>query len=152
MLSAIRDFFDKNLSAPEAPARKQHTLELATATLLVEVLRADRSIDPATREVVLRSVREKFGLSGEEADALVRLAEAESKEATDYYQFTSLIRTHYSSEQRSRIVELMWRVAYADAALSAHEQHLIRKIADLLYVSHGDYIAAKMRAKESREG
>ncbi len=149
MLAAIRDFFEKNLAAPGVPARKQHTLELATATLLVEVLRADRDIAPATRAAALAAVRGKFGLGGEEAETLLRLAEAESREATDYYQFTSLIRAHYSLEQRERIVELMWKVAYADATLSAHEQHLIRRIADLLYVPHSRYIAAKMRAKNS---
>ena len=141
MLAAIRDFFDQRLSQPGAPARKEHTLELATATLLAEVVRLDGEIAPAERDAVLRAVRSHFHLSEEEA-----------RGATDYYQFTSLIRERYSQEERQQIVELLWHVAYADETLSAHEHHVIRKIADLLYVSHSAYIGAKMRAKEAAEG
>ena len=104
-------------------------------------------VEPAERAAVLGAVKTRFGLEAAEAEELVRLAEAESREASDYYQFTSLIRERYSQEDRQAIVELMWRVAYADAALSAHEMHVIRKISDLLYVPHSAYIAAKMRAK-----
>jgi uncharacterized tellurite resistance protein B-like protein len=150
MLSAIRDFFDKNLSSAQPAVRKEHTLELATATLLAEVVRLDGAIDARERSAVLEAVRSQFHLSGEEAETLFALAETEAREATDYYQFTSLIRQHYSQEDRQRIVELMWRAAYADEHLSAHEQHVIRKIADLLYVSHPAYIAAKIRAKHDR--
>jgi uncharacterized tellurite resistance protein B-like protein len=98
---------------------------------------------------MLRAVREKFGLGAGEAATLIDLAEAEAREATDYYQFTSLINRHFSQEQRQRVVELMWRVAYADAELSAHEQHVVRKVADLLYVPHAAYIAAKLRARDA---
>ena len=150
MLAAIRDFFDKHLASSDTPAAKAHTLELATATLLAEVVRLDGSISPEEREAVLAAVRGRFHLSEQEAATLFALAEAESKEATDYYQFTSLIRQHFGQEERQEMIELMWRAAYADAVLSAHEQHLIRKIADLLYVSHPAYIAAKMRAKEGQ--
>ena len=151
MLNAIRDFFEQHLAAREGPAHR-HTLELATATLLAEVARLDGGMDAAEREAVLAAVRSRFHLSAEEADALIALAEAESRQATDYYQFTSLIRQRYSQEERQEIVELLWRAAYADARLSAHEQHVVRKIADLLYVPHSAYIAAKMRAKEAAAG
>lgn len=152
MLSAIRDFFDQRLAAPQAPAGRRHTLELATATLLVEVVRLDGEISPAEREAVLRGVRSQFHLGEEEAATLFRLAEEEARGATDYYQFTSLIRQRYTQEERQQIVELLWRVAYADEALSAHEHHVIRKISELLYVSQSAYIGAKMRAKQAAEG
>ena len=149
MLSAIREFFEQRLASPQPAVGQPHTLELATATLLAEVVRLDGSIDERERQAVLAAVREQFHLAPEEAESLFGLAEVEAREATDYYQFTSLIRQHYSQEDRQRIIELMWRAAYADDHLSAHEQHVIRKIADLLYVSHPAYIAAKMRAKEA---
>jgi uncharacterized tellurite resistance protein B-like protein len=148
MLKAIRDFFDRNLAPSDKPAGKQHTLELATATLLAEVMRLE-GVEPGERNAVLAGVQARFGLQAAEAEELIRLAEEESKDATDYYQFTSLIRERYSQEDRQAIVELLWRVAYADEHLSAHEMHVVRKIADLLYVPHSAYIAAKMRAKES---
>jgi uncharacterized tellurite resistance protein B-like protein len=149
MLSVIRDFFEKNLSGPAAARDEGHAIALATAALLLEVVRMDGEIEPRERDTVLRAVHDKFGLSDGEADALVKLAEAEAREATDYFQFTSLLNQHFSAEQKARVVEHMWRVAYADAEVSAWEQHLIRKIGALLHVSHADYVAAKMRAQEA---
>jgi uncharacterized tellurite resistance protein B-like protein len=149
MLSAIRDFFEKHLATPETSSDERHTIELATAALLVETARMDGEIAPAEHAAILSAVRAKFGLGAEEADTFVRLAEQEARTANDYYQFTSLINRRFTLEQKERVIELMWQVAYADAALSAHEQHLMRKIADLLYVPHGNYIAAKMRARDA---
>ena len=151
MLKAIRDFFEANLAPSDKPAGRRHTLELATATLLAEVMRLE-GVEPGERAAVLAGVQAQFGLKAGEAEELVRLAEEESKDATDYYQFTSLIRQSYPQEDRQAIVELLWRVAYSDARLSAHEMHVIRKIADLLYVPHSAYIAAKMRAKAAAGG
>jgi uncharacterized tellurite resistance protein B-like protein len=148
MLNSIRDFFDRHIGAAPAP-NERHTLELATAALLIEVARIDQGANPDERTAVLRAVREKFELSHDEAERLIALADEEMKQASDYFQFTSLINRHFSQEQKQRVIELMWRVAYSDAHLSAHENHLMRKVADLLHVSHGDYIAAKMRAQGS---
>ena len=152
MLTAIREFFDAHIGKPASERDARHAIELATAALLVEVGRLDAEIDAAERAAVLRAVREKFGLSGAEAETLIGLAETEAREATDYYQFTSLINRHFSQEQRQRVIELMWQVAYADAELSAHEQHVVRKIAGLLYVPHSAYIAAKLRARDDAGG
>ncbi len=145
MLASIRDFFERKVAGD---ARPQHSIELATVALLIEVVRIDRDTQPAERDAVLRAVHEKFGLSGAEADELLRLAEEEVRQSTDYYQFTSLINAQFTQQQKQRVIELMWRVAYADDVLSAHELHLMRKIAGLLHVPDGDYIAAKLRAKE----
>ena len=146
MLASIRQFFEDRLATgPEA--KDPHRVEVATAALLVEVMRLDGA-SQAERDAVLAAVERTFGLAKDEAAAIVALADAEVRESVGYYQFTSLINQHYSSEEKARIVELMWRVAYADATLSAHEQHVIRKLADLLHVAHGDYIAAKLKARD----
>jgi uncharacterized tellurite resistance protein B-like protein len=147
MLDSIRDFFDRHVGAAPA-ADETHSIQLATAALLIEVARIDSASTEGERAAVLHAVREKFGIPGAEAAALIELAEAEVSQAHDYFQFTSLVNRHFSAEQKLRIIELMWRVAYADAELSAHENHLMRKIGDLLHIPHGDYIAAKMRARE----
>lgn len=153
MLKAIRQFFDQHIGqAAGAPQDDAHRLQLATAALLVEVVRTDRDIGTAERDAVLRAVAEKFALSLVEAATLAELAEQEAQRATDYYQFTSLINSQFSPQQKERVIELMWRAAYADGRLSAHEQHVLRKVADLLHVPHGDYIAAKMRAKDAAGG
>ena len=151
MLKSIRDYFDRNIGAQGAPAAERHSVELATAALLVEVVRSDADIAPNEQQAVLRAVRERFGLSDEEAQTLFRLAEDEVRTANDYYQFTSLINRHFDQQRKQHVIELMWQVAYADAELAAHENHVLRRIAELLHVTHGDYIAAKMRARDAAE-
>jgi uncharacterized tellurite resistance protein B-like protein len=151
VLKSIRDFFDRNIATQGAPTAARHSIELATAALLVEVVRSDAGIAPNEQRAVLRAVREKFGVSDEEAQTLFSLAEEEVRTANDYYQFTSLINRHFDQQQKQHVIELMWRVAYADADLAAHENHVLRRIAELLHVTHGDYIAAKMRARDAVE-
>lgn len=148
MLRTIRNFFDSRVAGQHSVgADAQQRLRIATGALLVEVMRID-GIDEAERTTVLHSVRDKFALTDEEAQELLALAEVQVGEAVGYYQFTSLINQHFGIEQKERIVELMWEVAYADASLSAHELHVLRKIADLLRVPHASYIAAKLRARD----
>ena len=148
MLASIRDFFTMAL-AEDAPGGERHTLELATAALLVEVIRMDGEATTDERDTTLRAVREKFALAPGQAQQLIDLAEAEARQATDYYQFTSIINRRFTQPQKIRVVELMWEVAYADKVASPIEEHLIRKIADLLYVEHRDFITAKLAARDA---
>jgi uncharacterized tellurite resistance protein B-like protein len=147
VLKSIREYFERHLAPGNDPAPSRHTIELATAALLIEVVRCDAGITGDERRSVETAVRAKFGLSPEEADTLIRLAEEEVAQANDLFQFTSLVNRHFTQEQKQRVVELMWRAALADAHISAHEQHALRRIAELLHITHGDYIAAKTRAQ-----
>lgn len=147
MLKSIRDFFDQRIGGA-APARDpQHALRLATAALLAEMVRIDREVTPEEQTLAQRAIRERFDLSEAETTELLALADAEVRQSTDYYQFTSLINRGFSQADKEQVIELLWRVAYADAELSAHELHLMRKVAGLLHVPDSAYIAAKMRAK-----
>lgn len=150
MLRTLKDLFD-SFTAPAgtpAPGQLEHTLQLATAVLLVEVMRADPALGADERSAVLGALREKFSLGDDELQQLVTLAEQEAQAIYDYHRFTSTLNEHFSQTQKIRIVEYMWQVAYSDSHIDAHENHLISKIAGLLHVTHGEYIAAKMRAKE----
>lgn len=148
MLNAIKEFFEKNINESlDAKVMSKHSLELATAALMVEIVRMDGDIDERERDAVMRAVQNNFQLNDDEARALVSLAEQEAKQATDLYQFTSLINKHFSHEQKAQVIEQMWRVAYADNELTSYEQHVMRRIADLLHIPHATYVNAKMRAK-----
>lgn len=149
MLKTLKDLFDSlRPPAPDAPpAAQEHTLQLATAVLLVEVMRTAPEITPAERQAVLAGLREKFSLTDDELARLLELAERAARESSDFHRFTSRINEGFDMERKLRIVEMLWRVAYADGQLSAHENHVMRKISDLLYIPHGAYINAKMRAQ-----
>jgi len=121
------------------------TLDLAVAALLVEVLRADYDVTAGERQQVVQSIGRMLGLGEAESAALMDLAERQIDQSHDLYQFTSMINQAYSAAEKQRLVEHLWRVARADETIHKYEEHLIRRIADLLHVSHSSFIAAKLR-------
>jgi uncharacterized tellurite resistance protein B-like protein len=149
MIDGIRDFFNQMIApaAGASGAGTQHALHVATAALLLEMMRMDSSVTAAETATVAGALQTRFGLDAAQLDTLMAFAAEEAKQATDYFQFTSLINKHFSQEQKIEVVENLWQVAFADGHLDAHEQHFMRKIADLLYISHADYVAAKQRAR-----
>lgn len=154
MLKTLKDLFDSLL--PPAPgaaaAADDHALQLATAVMLVEVMRADTSFHPGEREAVLVALCDKFGLAEDEAARLTELAEATAKGATDLFGFTSRINERFEMPQKIRMVEHMWRVAYADGHLNEHERHVLWRVADLLHVPQGAYVNARMRVQGEADG
>lgn len=152
MLSQLRDFFERNLKPAEEPgASGEHALRLATAALLFEMARQDERVRNEELTAIATAVRRKFGLSEAETRELMTLAEREIADSTDYYQFTSLINEGFTPEQKVRVVEHLWEVAWADGNIDRYEEHMVRKIAELLYVPHGAFIAAKHRAAAKGE-
>lgn len=150
MLRTLKDLFDSFIPSAESrsPQQLAHALQLATAVLLVDVMRANTNMGATERAPVLASLRSKFALADDELARLLELAEDTVKASHDYHRFTSNLNEHFTQTQKVQVVEYMWQVAFADKHLDAHENHLISKIASLLHVTHGEYIAAKMRAKE----
>jgi uncharacterized tellurite resistance protein B-like protein len=150
VLQSIRRFFQDRVAAgvnETATEAREHALRLAAAALLFEVARADVEIKEEERVALRTAVSDVFGLSANEADELLALAEEESRTAASLYEFTRLVDSGFSPEQKVRLVELLWSIGFADHEKDAHEEHLVRRIADLLHVSHGDFIAAKIKAR-----
>ena len=150
MLNAIKSFFQLHIQSDiSADTTRERGLRLATAGLLMEMSRADHEISPEEREMVERLVSGEFGLTREETAELRELAEMEAREAVSLYQFTSLINDHFTPEEKVRVVEMLWRVAFADRSLDKYEEALVRRIAELIYVPHRDFIQAKHRVAET---
>lgn len=148
MINAIRNFFDNNLSS-ENEESEEHQLKLATAALFVEMMYQDDKVHAVEVATIKSLLKFKFGLSDQETQALFELARQQLEDATDVYQFTSLIAKKYSAQQKMKIIENLWLIAYADGHLDKYEEHMVRRIADLIYVSHKDFIRSKHRAQES---
>ena len=148
MLESIIRYFEINLSSEE-PDDIERQLKLATAALLVEMMRQDNKVQEEERITVKKILQEKFRLGSEETEALFALAQHEAEEAVDYHQFTSLIAREYSQVQKIKIIEYLWTIAYADKKLDPLEEHMIRRIADLIYVSHKDFIKTKHRVQKA---
>jgi len=150
MLDALKRFFLSSMApteedddAPETPAR----LRLAACALLLELAQADQEFTEDERQHVENAVRRHWGLDADQASELLALAEHERARATDLWQFTRLIRDHYSTGQKMVLAETMWGIVYADGELSSHEEYLIRKVSHLLGLAPGYLSEARNRAR-----
>jgi uncharacterized tellurite resistance protein B-like protein len=144
MLAVVRTFLRKYSVAPvdETPDGEQG-LRMAVAMLLLDVARADTEITAEERRVARQMLQRFFPVSPDQAQALVAAAQHEAEHATSLYPFTSLIKRECDLDERTRIVGMLWKVSSADGHIDAHEEHLVRKVADLLYVPHARFIQAR---------
>lgn len=149
MLKQIKQFMAQQLalSEPERPA--EEALQLASIALYLEMIEMDDRIEVKERALMSSLVRESFALSEEQAAALIAQAEQQRNQATDYFQFTSLINKQCSLEQKIAFIESLWQMAMVDGKIDPQEEYLVRKLADLLYVPHVEFIMAKNRASQS---
>ena len=152
MLSPLKSLLTQIFNLTDASASSvtdAHGLQLATAVLLVEVMRSDTHISDTERAAALVALRRTFALTDGEMQQLLSRAEHAASASNDYFRYTSAMNEHFTQAQKIQVVELMWQVAYADSTLDAHENHVISKVAGLLHVTHGEYIAAKLHAKQA---
>ena len=158
MASPLRNFLHsitaglQKMVGAETPeqriARETQTVQQSVATLLFETARVDHDVTVEDLQVAEDCLRELFALPAEQARALLEHAAQHQERPTSYHPLTRLINNHFGAEEKHRLVEYMWRVAHADREIDMYEDHLVRKISDLLYVSHRDFITAKHRARE----
>lgn len=148
-IQGIRQFFHARLSSPEESHRPD-AVAIAACALLLEIAHADDVFAPEERDRIVRAVREDLGVPAADVAEVVRLAEEERRESVDLYQFTKLVSEKFSREQRLRLVEVIWGVVYADGELSAVENQLARRIAELLGFQHPEVQAVREKVKTSR--
>ena len=145
-IQGIRQFFQSRLSSAEQ-AHPPEAVAIAACALLLEIAHADEVFAPEERDRIVRAVREDLGVPAADVAEVVRLAEEERRESVDLYQFTKLVSEKFSREQRLRLVEVIWGVVYADGELSAVENQLARRIAELLGFQHPEVQAVRERVK-----
>lgn len=151
MLNKIRDFFTTELAREENESLSHDQCQLATAALLIEVASADRNFDPQELEALKKVLARKFELDDQQLEELTALAQSEKEQATSLYQFTQLINQECRPDEKYYLMKAMWEVAYADGNLDKYEEHLIRKVADLIYVPHNEFIRAKLEARKGSD-
>ena len=146
MLNKIQQFFN-DVFQEQAVEESKLNLDIACAVLLVEVMKADGLMDSSEQEHIKHILAKYFPLTIDEVNELVEQAIELSEHATDFHRFTSVLNQHYSPKQKVVMVETLWQLALADGELAAIEQHVIRKIADLLHLRHSEYTQAKLQAQ-----
>lgn len=149
MLKALTTFFAQSGSdSASGDVGREDELALATAVLLIEVARADFSEDSIEVDAVAELLMRHLDVSRHDVGQLVDQAQREADHSASLQQFTRQLHEELEPGEKFRIIEMLWRVALADARLDKHEDHLIRKVAGLLYVSHSDLIRIRNRVTD----
>ena len=150
MIKRILSFFE-DVSKQDSQSSNSHSIVLASLALLIEVAKSDHDISPTELEEIVKLAIKTFGISQSEQATLISQAKEAANNSTSLYEYTSVVNEHYSEKQKFQLILAMWRVAYADNRIDRYEEHLIRKIADLIYVPHVQFIEAKLNASEMQK-
>lgn len=149
MIDMIKTFFEKNLDPSDTMDEnaKLKTYELAGAALMVELMQSDHQLDERETAEFMSVLEETFKLDHKDIEEITELAKQEVHEATSLYEFTRLINDNYQYEDKVKLIENLWRLAFADEKLDKYEESMIRQVAELIYVSHSDFIQSKLKIK-----
>ncbi|MDH3974551.1 MAG: TerB family tellurite resistance protein [Deltaproteobacteria bacterium] len=146
MLSKIKDFFNQSASLEgKGGESREQVIQKAACALMIEMANIDDEFSEDEKGRIVAILKKEFDLSEEMAHELIDLSHEELEGSVDLWQFTSLINQNYSPEEKIQLMELVWRVVYADGHLDQHEDYLVKKIAHLLNLRHGEMIDAKLK-------
>ncbi len=137
-------------SEPQEQVEEQ-TLPMAAAALFFEVAWADHKITDHELDLVREALMSQFGLSTEVVDDIVEESHKQHDESVGVYPFTRAITEAWDEQQRFELVVQLWHLALSNEELNRYEEHTIRRIADLLYLSHQRFIEAKLKVKRTGE-
>jgi len=145
MLKKILAFFEPE-TVEQTP---EHSVELATAALLFEVIRADNETTDEERESYKAQLKKHVTLSESELQSILTDGEQHAQDAVDLVQFTSRLNAVFTQPQKNAVLESLWHIAASDGVIDKHEEHIIRRISDLLHIPHSQYIQIKLRVLDN---
>ena len=148
MLKSIQNIFKRKENESAVDSKKSEQ-ELAYASLLIEVINSDNKFDDRERDKLLEILSSKLDIHKEELDNFTELAQKKTEDSTSLYEFTREINDQYEYEEKVSLITDLWGIAYSDGKLDKYEDYVIRKIADLIYVSHADFIKSKLKVKNA---
>ena len=127
------------------PAREYERIQVATCVVLLEMAHADEEFHAMEETLVRDLLRHKFDLSEPDISELIAFAREQRQQSLDLFQFTRLIKEDFSRAEKLEMMETLWRLIYADGVLDKYEDYLVRQLAKLLGLAHGEMIEAKVR-------
>ena len=129
---------------------KDSSIQKSICSLMIEVAYADNQLDESELKTMAKSLS-KLDIEKEEIQEIVDATLAKSKESISFYEHTRILNDQLDYDQKKEVLNSVWAIAFADGEMDKHEEHLIRRIADLLYLNHKDFINAKLNQKETNE-
>jgi len=126
---------------------RERLLQIATATLLLEVIDADFEVQQSEMDKLQDLLGSQFQLGPEELAQLLAEAKLESDHMVSLQHITRQLNEQFSEQEKTRVIEMMWEMVFADGNLDRYEEHLIRQVAELLYLPHSTFIKARLKAE-----
>lgn len=151
MFAPLLSFIEQRFASPQAPPVPHEALRVATAALLVEMARADINEDESELEEAKQLLAERYGLNEQLSAELLAAAQTESDRSVSLFRFTHLINQHFGMPDKLLLMEMLWGVAYTDGRIDKHEDALMHKLAELLYVPLNDLMNAKDRVRKKKK-
>ncbi|KUJ83340.1 TerB family tellurite resistance protein [Microbulbifer flavimaris] len=148
MLRQIRKLFEQIGDSEDIEKRDASDLRMISAALLAEVATVDHKLDERERETLVSVLQQHYRLEASEARELVEEALGHREDATSLYEFTQTVNSEFDEQNKYLLVRQMWQVALADGTIEPFEEHLIRRVADLIYLPHGLFTRARAEARE----
>ncbi|KEZ77378.1 TerB family tellurite resistance protein [Salinisphaera hydrothermalis] len=140
LFDRLKEAIQPHDAAARDPQRAQ---QIAASVLLLEMAHADNNHDPAEYDEIRRQLKAHFGLSDGEVEELIAAAAPKARASVSLYEYLKTLNEGLDMDEKREVLEMLWRVAYADNELDAHEEHLLRDLAELLYLPHEQFIKAK---------
>lgn len=144
-MNIVKKYFGKGSKVTGNKENGEHDVRVAACALLIEMGSIDGEFSEEERQYIVTTLEKKYGLSGGHAKELMNSAHKELDGSIDLWRFSNLINQNYSHDEKNGIMEMIWRVVYADGKLDKHEDYLVRKMATLLRLSHKEMIDAKLK-------
>ncbi|OBT13176.1 hypothetical protein A9264_14515 [Vibrio sp. UCD-FRSSP16_10] len=149
MFNTLQSLFKKLLDGNDLASHTQAQPKLAIAALLCEVTAADHAQTTQELTAEVQMLQKLLDMTKEEASKLLDNARQQTTQSVSLYDFTSQLRD-LPRPQRNELIKAMWTVAYADGVLDPIEESVIRKVAELIYVDHSDFVKTKLEIQETQ--
>jgi len=150
-MKSISDFF-KDIISNKKINIKPNSLEsfkdemvLSICVLLIEVSKSDDDYDDSEKEKIIELLKKQFSLNDDQIDILMMMADKKNDEIVSLHELTASLNKEYTYSEKKNVIKMLWDIAYSDGRIDKYEDYTIRKISDLLYIKHSDFIKAKLR-------
>jgi len=148
MIKRIKDLLSNFSKQEESIAEEKiSSLDKACSALLIEVAYADKIFEESEIISLKESLKETYNIEEQIIDELISDAKKTVDESTSLYEYTRVVNDEFDYSDKLELLSRIWKLAFADGNLDKYEDHLIRKISDLIHISHSDFIKIKLDNK-----
>ena len=148
MLKKIRSIFTKTSEEVSEKEQVTQKIDKTCAALIIEGALADKVFDESEVTLLKEMLLKAYTLEAEDIQDLIENAEKTVEESTSLYGYTREVNDNFDYESKLNLIDQLWRIAFADGHLDKYEEHVVRKIADLIHISHNDFIHSKLKNKK----